>query len=177
MEGTLFDLDGRAASTRAVPAGGSRLGRGLQRRPDGPWLAWHVVTAAVLVGLIAAEVAVNQAIGGAATAAQQTLLAWSIALAVLLIPAGVVARSHLRGTDPRGARASAATDGWMAGIAGVVELARSSVFVSRLVDHVRLDRDEPLTTVSIALQLVIALTFAVGFAAFAALGRRRARAA
>ena len=131
----------------------------MSARPVGRWTVWALTSGAITFGTFAADVALTGMIDGAATRAEATLLWRTAVLAVVSLASGVA--GYLRLVR------SPTTDRWherrrrlaltTAVVAAVIGAVRISILGGRLVRHVRLDRDEPLTTVSLALQVTVAV--------------------
>ena len=120
-----------------------------------PWAFASGVTA---IGLLAADLAIGEMIDGAPTAAGQRLVGTSALAALVLVPLGLGLRRLLRRSIDRSPPAGAArrpaayvVGALAAGWAGT----RVPMVLSRLLWHVSLDADEPLTTLSLGLQLLL----------------------
>lgn len=139
-----------------------------------PW-SWTFASGAVAVGLLAADVAIGELIDGAPTIAEQRVVDSAGLLAVVLIPTGLGLRRWLR----RSSRLSTAGPGrrTAAVVLGVLAMlwaaTRLPMLLSRVIWHVSSDADEPLTTVSLALQLLVSL-LVTGIVALFAIAEHRA---
>lgn len=121
--------------------------------------AWAVAHGAVAIGFVAADVAIGESIDGAPTAGEQRLVDGGAALAIVLIPLGLVLGRSLRrsiwsSAAWRERRLVAVGVGFLAAFVAVT---RVPMLLSRLIWHVSLDVDEPLTTVSLTLQVLVSI--------------------
>lgn len=130
-------------------------------------LHWTLAYGAITVGAFSLDVAITEALDGAATPAQEQLLWGAAVVGLASLSVGVAAFVRLLFTssstlDVR-RRIAVAT----VCVAGVIGVGRVGLFVERLVRHVGLDRDEPLTTVSLSLQIAVAAAASGAVMAFA----------
>lgn len=129
---------------------------------------WAIAYASLLAALISGEIAVNLVVAGAASSSQIGTLRWSgYGAAVLgLVAAGSLGVARRTVDDPR--RGSAARRpsfvGWLVGLALTFEAGRAFRFAARLVDEIRLQRDEPLTALELGLNLVVTVIAIVAVA-------------
>lgn len=126
---------------------------------------WLLVFGTTSIGAFAAEVAATEAIAGAATPSQTRTLTTAAGIALLSLAIGIgvytsLCRTTQSAPSSRTRRRLALLTVLVGGTMGVARVTSAG---GRLVRHVELDRDEPLTTVSLALQT------AVAFAAYAVL--------
>lgn len=142
-----------------------------------PWRNWALVYAAVTAGILSCEIAISVSIEGAATAAERSLIVWTVLLTGVTLPAGLAGYvSERRTGDPAlGARMRGRLATAMGGFALLVGIGRVSVHARDLARHVGARADEPITTLSLALQLLFALASTAALTAFAVHERTLAR--
>lgn len=136
--------------------------------------AWVVAHGALTIGVVAAEATIGASIDGAATAEQQQLVDVGSALAVVLLPLGAGLSSALRwsASSPAAWRVRRSVAMAIGVVAATVAVIRIPGLLARLLWHISLDADEPLTTFSLSLQLAVA---GVGIGALMAFARSEQR--
>lgn len=145
----------------------------------GPWTSWALVYAAVTAGVLSCEIALSMSIEGAATPAEQRWVLWAALLTGVTLPAGLAGHvAERRSGDPaHGARVRGRLAVAMGAFALLVGSGRVASHANRLFAHIDADADEPLTMVSLGLQLMIAMAATAALVAYAAHERGRAHAA
>lgn len=140
------------------------------------WWAWALAHGTLAFGLVAAEVAIVESIDGAPTVGEQRLVDFGTASAVVLVPLGLgLARSLRRSPWSCSAwRARRAVGSAVGAIAAVLAVTRVPTLVSRLIWHVSVDADEPLTTLTLSLQVLVSVGITGALVSFAVAEHRGA---
>lgn len=132
----------------------------------GAW-PWALAYGAITVGAFSLDVAITEALDGAATPAQEQLLWGAAVVGLASLSLGVAAFVRLLFSSSSTLHVRRRVAVATTCVAGAIGVGRVGLLVERLVRHVSLDRDEPLTTVSLSLQIAIAATAAGAVVAFA----------
>ena len=141
----------------------------------GAWWSWTIARGALTIGLVAADVAVGESIDGAPTVREQWLVDVATTAAVVMLPVGVAAgRSLIRSPRAAAARSSRRTLAvMMAAVAIGLAVTRVPMQLSRVLWHVSLDADEPLTSWSLVAQLSVSVAVASALFVVAGVEYRR----